>query len=159
MSSRFDPEENLTRKRPTFKSVWFILFVAAGFIVLGQLRSGGPKLPADVAYDRMQSHELVIIDVRDPSEWLQTGLGRGVIPISMHRLDGVEGFIDAVKREVDGRLDAPVAVICATGNRSRAMQYELQDAGFTEVYDISEGMLGNFSQQGWIERGLPMDRL
>jgi len=156
-----DPDQNTDssqRRRRKGSSIGWFLLIGIVIAVVMQ-RPSGPKLMAEDAYQQMTERRLTIIDVRDPSEWLQTGIGRGVEPISMHRRDGVEGFIEAVKETVNYDLSRPVALICATGNRSRAMQFELLDAGFLSVFDIAEGMQGGFTEKGWIAKGLPVDGL
>lgn len=38
------------------------------------------------------------------------------------------------------------------------MQRVLREAGFTQVYNIKEGMAGSAAGPGWIKRGLPVQR-
>jgi rhodanese-related sulfurtransferase len=33
----------------------------------------------------------------------------------------------------------------------------LREAGFTQVYNIKEGMMGSSAGPGWIARGLPLE--
>lgn len=37
------------------------------------------------------------------------------------------------------------------------MQKTLRDAGFTQVYNIREDMIGSDAGPGWIARGLPVE--
>jgi rhodanese-related sulfurtransferase len=37
------------------------------------------------------------------------------------------------------------------------MQQALRKAGFTQVYNIDEGMVGSSAGPGWIARGLPVE--
>jgi rhodanese-related sulfurtransferase len=37
------------------------------------------------------------------------------------------------------------------------MQKYLQEQGFTQVYNIKEGMVGSGGGPGWIKRGLPVE--
>ena len=59
--------------------------------------------------------------------------------------------------EVGGDRNAPIGLICRTGNRTTQMQRVLQEAGFTQVYNIKEGMVGSGAGPGWIARGLPLE--
>ena len=57
---------------------------------------------------------------------------------------------------VEGNKTHPIALICATGNRTAQLQRFLIDQGFEAVSDVSEGMHGNRTNgPGWILRGLP----
>jgi rhodanese-related sulfurtransferase len=54
--------------------------------------------------------------------------------------------------------DAPVALICARGVRSRGLSRRLIQAGFTNIIDVPEGMLGSGAGPGWLGAGLPVTR-
>jgi rhodanese-related sulfurtransferase len=56
----------------------------------------------------------------------------------------------------EGR-NRPIALICARGNRSSLASSALAEAGYTQVYNIREGMLGSPDGPGWLARGLPTD--
>jgi len=116
--------------------------------------AAGPQLSAPEAEQALTRHELTLIDIRTPPEWRETGLAAGAVPITMHQDE--RAFVAAVSREVGGDKNAPIGLICRTGNRSRHMQRVLRDAGFTRVYDISEGMAGSSAGPGWVRRGLPV---
>ncbi len=109
------------------------------------------------ALERSQRGEVTIIDVRSPQEWKQTGVPAGAHPVTIHDPQGLEGFVQAMRRSVNGKLDTPVALICARGNRSTRALNALQAAGFTQVLNIKEGMLGSTSGSGWLAQDLPLD--
>jgi len=52
-------------------------------------------------------------------------------------------FVEDILRAVDGDKDAPIAIICRTGNRTTDTQKALQEIGFTQVYNAKEGMAGS----------------
>jgi len=111
-------------------------------------------LPADSAWTMVQRGDLVVLDVRTPTEWAMTGLPRDSHGTNLQDRD----FIEQARGAVLGDLDQPVAVICRSGSRSKQAASTLEEAGFTHVYDISEGMSGNEgSGEGWLKRGLPTD--
>lgn len=56
------------------------------------------------------------------------------------------------------RSKNPIALICAVGNRSAFLQGWLRKAGFENVFDVSEGMIGGRLGAGWIKSGLPLRR-
>lgn len=67
-----------------------------------------------------------------------------------------EDFVEALTVLAEGDLDRPVALICARGVRSDRTSTRLADAGFTQIIDVPEGMLGSRAGPGWLERGLPV---
>ena len=96
--------------------------------------------------------EIVLVDIRTRGEWKQTGLAKPALAISMHEA----GFVRNLARALGGNRASPVALICATGGRSAHMQHILATAGFTNVIDVSEGMIGSGAGPGWLRRGLPI---
>lgn len=115
--------------------------------------SAGPELSAPEAYQRAQAGQLRIVDIRRPEEWRQTGVAQGAARIDMRRPD----FAQAVLQAVNGNPDAPIGIICRTGNRTTQIQKAMRDAGFTQVYNIREGMAGSGAGPGWLRRQLPVE--
>lgn len=115
--------------------------------------NGGDLSPPD-AHALARSGQITLVDVRRPDEWATTGSGEGA-----HRLDMRRGdFIPALIKLVNGDKSAPVAVICARGVRSNRMSRALIEAGFTNIIDVPEGMMGSRAGPGWIKRKLPLNR-
>lgn len=123
----------------------------------GQGAPAGPELSAPEALEMAKQGELTIVDVRTPGEWRRTGVGAGALEINMIQSRGADEFVEKVLQEVDGDKDAPIALICRTGNRSGQMQQVLTARGFTQVYNIREGMAGSGAGPGWLKRGLPVE--
>ncbi|MBN2885587.1 MAG: rhodanese-like domain-containing protein [Chromatiaceae bacterium] len=123
-----------------------------GLILSLSVAAAGPSLSAPEALDQARTGNLTLIDIRTPSEWRQTGIAAGAEAIDMQRGD----FLDALLDAVDGDRSAPIALICRTGNRSGSVQRALMARGFTQVYDVAEGMTGSQAGPGWIKRGLPI---
>ena len=117
----------------------------------------GPTLSAPEAHAKVRAGELTLIDIRRPDEWRQTGVAEGALRINMVHPQGVPGFVRQVGAELEGKRDTPIGIICRTGNRTTHMQKALQEAGFTQVYNIREGMVGSGAGPGWIARGLPVE--
>jgi rhodanese-related sulfurtransferase len=107
-----------------------------------------------VAFAKAQSGEITLVDIRTPREWRQTGVPVGAAPIDMRRKD----FVQALEQMLGGARDAPVALICARGVRSARMTRALVAAGFTNVLDVPQGMLGSASGPGWLAGNLPVAR-
>jgi rhodanese-related sulfurtransferase len=137
---------------------------AAGFflallLIASPVRADGPAIvDAPTAQARAASGEITLIDVRSPAEWRKTGVPHGAMPVTIHHRAGIRGFVAETDRALGGNKDRPVALICATGRRSAVAAEALRRAGFTNVLNIREGMLGNRADgPGWLGRKLPVD--
>ncbi len=134
--------------------------LAACALVLGAAGAalgGHFVMTADEASVRTEAGEVMLIDVRSPQEWRQTGVPRGARRVTIHDPGGLKGFVDAMAAAVDGDLKKPIALICARGNRSTIAQKVLGEAGFTRVFNIREGFIGGPYGPGWVKRGLPVE--
>ena len=120
-------------------------------------KSSGPTLTAPDAFAQAQAGKLTLIDVRHPEEWHQTGIAKGALHIDMTNVQGEAGFTQQVAAETGGDKHAPIGLISRAGNRSANAQQVLRNAGFTQVFNIKEGMAGNSAGPGWIARGLPVE--
>ncbi len=109
-----------------------------------------PVLSAPEAASALNSDGLVILDIRSPKEWEETGIAKGAWPVSMHEPD----FGERLSAILGAYPADQVALICATGGRSAHVTDLLKQNGITGVSDVSEGMLGNARGPGWIGRGL-----
>lgn len=114
----------------------------------------GGTLTAPDAFAMVQSGDLILIDIRRPDEWAATGSPEGAVQLDMRRPD----FNDALAALRTDQPETPVAVICMRGVRSARLTNRLIEAGFTDIRDIPEGMLGSAAGPGWIRRGLPITR-
>ncbi len=113
----------------------------------------GAVLSAPEALAKAQAGELLLVDVRRPEEWAATGRPVGSVALDMRRAD----FTEELQR-IAGGTGRPVALICARGVRSARVANRLVEAGFTDVRDVPEGMLGSLAGPGWLARGLPVER-
>lgn len=115
-------------------------------------------ISAPEALRAAKAGEVVLVDIRQPEEWKQTGVAEGAKLIPMRHPEGGAGFVRDLLAATKGDRNAPIALICRTGNRSGATAKALADAGFTRILDVSEGMAGSGAGPGWIRRDLPMTR-
>jgi hydroxyacylglutathione hydrolase len=83
--------------------------------------------------------ELVVIDVREPFEWLE-----GHIANAMH-----VPMMEALRRVAEVPSDRPKAVVCAGGLRSSTVISALKRAGATDFYNVTGGMTA------WLKAGYP----
>jgi rhodanese-related sulfurtransferase len=110
------------------------------------------KMSAPDALAAATRGDIVLVDIRSRGEWRRTGLAEPAVAISMHEA----GFVRNLANALRGDRTNTVALICATGGRSAHMQRLLGTAGFTNVIDVSEGMIGSSAGPGWLRRGLPV---
>ena len=119
--------------------------------------SADPDLTAPEAAAAVSAGKITLIDIRTPPEWKETGVAKGAQLINMLHPQGAPGFTNALLDKVKGDKNAPIALICRTGNRTTQVQRFLQAQGFTQVYNVSEGMAGSRAGPGWLARKLPVD--
>ncbi len=112
----------------------------------------GRQLDVSEAHRQAVNGDVLLVDIRTPREWRATGLGVGAHPLDMRRDD----FTEVLEQLVGGDQHAPVALICARGVRSARLSNQLSEAGFTNVIDVPEGMLGSAEGPGWVRVGLPI---
>lgn len=141
---------------------WFIGAGAAVFVGSGAFAANWFNVFADAsapgtitiedAYQKAKRGEIYLIDIRRPDEWARTGVAVNAIPIDMRRKD----FENVLQKVLNGSGSRPIALICARGVRSDRMDRRLENAGFSNVIDVPEGMLGSGAGAGWISKGLPL---
>lgn len=156
-----DMQQKKSDNRPhLLKRRNFLAVACVGVAAVAAIRSGyltppdhdNSRLTVTEAYQAARNGQLVLIDIRTPREWRSTGVPDGAHMIDMRRDD----FTDALDRIVMADKGAPVALICARGVRSARMTLRLTEAGFTNILDVPEGMLGSKAGPGWIKSNLPV---
>lgn len=138
--------------------IW-VLTAAFAIIALsfGPAAAAERIISATEAYDLSVKNQLMVIDIRSPKEWVESGVPQGARTITMHNPQGNKAFLEAIRDAVGGDTAYPIALICAVGGRSRWAQRFLAENGFSNVLDISEGMFGRGTgKPGWLERNLPV---
>lgn len=133
------------------------LLAAVFLMALAMPGARAADISAPDAAAMMQSGKVTLIDIRRPEEWRQTGVAKGAVRIDMQHPGGAPGFLNAVLQQVGGDRNAPIALICRTGNRTTQVQKFLEAQGFTQVYNVKEGMVGSAAGPGWMKRGLPVE--
>lgn len=131
-----------------------LLFGAAAAPSLAQ-NSGQPaaasyKTVSSEAFSKA-SGGAMLIDVREPAEWTATGMPANASGIPISSSD----FITRVLAANGGDKSKPVAVICKSGARSQRAAEQLTAAGFTNVTNVGDGMMGREGVgKGWLVSGL-----
>lgn len=120
---------------------------------LSQEKYDNGQISVQRAHVLASNGKIKLVDIRWPAEWKQTGVGKGAHGISMHE----KGFVSQLDKLTGGDRSKPIALICARGNRSNRMKAKLNAAGFTNIINVPEGMLGSSAGPGWLGRKLPLN--
>ncbi|MEH6646101.1 rhodanese-like domain-containing protein [Sulfitobacter sp.] len=126
---------------------------AARWYNIGGILENGALSVTD-AHSAALSGDITLIDIRRPDEWARTGVPEGALPLDMRDPDFTQRLLEMVPDK-----SAPIALICARGVRTRALAKRLTDAGFSNIIDVPEGMLGSGAGPGWLTSGLPVTGL
>ena len=132
----------------------FLVAMLAVASIQAALGEGDGRIGAVEAADRQQAGTLVLVDIRTPQEWRATGIPAGARRSDWWQDGGRRRFLRDIMAFTDGDRARPIAVICARGGRSSQAFRLLREQGFTEVYDVDEGMLGSRAGPGWLARKL-----
>lgn len=115
---------------------------------------GGDIISASEAFELASNKKIILVDIRGVDEWKDTGVASIAKPVSIHE----PLFLSKLDAITDGAKGKPVAFICATGGRTAWLLKELTSRGYTNLLDVSEGMMGNELGAGWLKLGLPIKR-
>lgn len=118
------------------------------------LASGDDRIGAAEAAERVTSGDLLLVDIRTPKEWRATGIPAGAQRSDWWQAGGRQRFLRDIMTITGGERDRPIALICARGGRSSQALRFLRAKGFSQVYDVNEGMLGSRSGPGWLAQKL-----
>lgn len=117
----------------------------------------GNIVSAPTALAATAKGDVTLVDVRSRQEWRQTGVATGAKMVTIHNRNGIKAFVAEMVKAVGGDKSRPVALICAAGVRSARAEKILIAAGFSNLQNVSEGMLGRpDAGPGWLKRGLPV---
>ncbi|KPF63336.1 hypothetical protein IP69_19270 [Bosea sp. AAP35] len=107
------------------------------------------SLSAREAYDAARTGTLLLLDIRTPEEWRDTGIPQGAIALDVET--------PAFEVRLAGqRLDHPrkrIALIDRSGGLSASIRTKLAGRGFRDILAVRGGMLG---PGGWLEQKLPV---
>ncbi len=136
--------------RPLLPGLLFSLLM-----LTAPLSRAEPAILAADAYAAAKAGKMMLIDIRTSEEWRETGVAPGAGRVDFYR--GPAVLLQSVMQMTGGDKSKPVALICRTGNRTTHAQQFLKAQGFTQVYNVKEGMVGSAAGPGWIKRGLPVE--
>ncbi len=117
------------------------------------------RIAADRVAALARAGRLVLVDIRTPAEWAQTGVpaGAALVPLTEGPQTLRPDFVADLDRVLGGARDRPVALVCRTGGRTAFARRLLLTEGFKAVLDVAEGMIGSAFGPGWLARGLPVE--
>jgi rhodanese-related sulfurtransferase len=108
--------------------------------------------PQDVAAE-IAAGKAVLVDVRTPEEWAETGVATAATPIDMTS----PTFMDELQKLLASNPGKRLALICRSSNRSSQLAHLLEtQSGLSDLIDVAGGMLGKGADIGWIAAGLPV---
>lgn len=125
--------------RPLLAGIALIIFAAAYSYYITPTQEYGDVTVADARALIEDKPEMVILDVRTPSEF-DDGHIEGALNIPV---DDLEGRLDELSE------DEELLVYCRTGNRSTRAVGVLEDAGFTKIFHMDGGITA------WMAAGYP----
>lgn len=133
------------------RSLWRS-FIVLSLIVLLSACNASANLPfTDVNNQELESlldEGVTLVDIRRPEEWAQTGVVRGSKKLTFFFASGRVNpqFLTDIEKVVP--KDKPVALICRTGNRTRAAgEFLAKEMGYADVYNVKHGITGWMSEK------------
>ncbi len=113
---------------------------------------GAVKNISNAELQTLLDQKVTLIDIRLPEEWAQTGTVASSHRITLFRENGSVAPDFLAKVQQVAATDKPVALICRTGNRTRAGADMLAQVGYKEVYNVTHGIMG------WMKADKPVVR-
>ena len=133
---------------------WIAGMVLATLAGVAAMAQGAlPSVSVAEAFAQASAGEMVIVDIRRPEEWAETGVAKGAVKLDMTEKDFATKLA-ALQKQVGEKA---VGIICRTANRSSYVQDVLARHGL-KLINVRGGMAGNSGNPGWIASGLPIMR-
>ena len=124
------------------KKIYSVLLASAFFLTACGSSSGATNLGAEEFQSKVNETGIVVVDVRTPFEFM-TGHIQGAINI-----DAEAATFDSEIAKLD--KSAPNAIYCQSGRRSGIAATKMTDAGFTNVFNLQDGI------NSWNSAGYPV---
>lgn len=103
--------------------------------LLAEANSVVPKLSAAEAAEKIRSGDVLVVDVRNPTEVQQSGRIKGAINVSR----GMLAFWADPENQYHNpafQKNKTILLHCASGGRSALADKTLQEMGYTSVFNI-----------------------
>lgn len=119
----------------------------AGNAAQTSVQQGGVSNVSNTELQALLDQGVTLVDIRLPEEWQQTGVVEGSKLLTLFEKSGAVAPDFLANLQKVAPIDKPVALICRTGNRTRAGAEMLAQAGYPQVYNVTHGITG------WIKEG------
>lgn len=146
MGSAFAPQGVTLTVRP-MKFLLIAICALAALFVFTQLSRGKTITPADAA-KRLEGGKAVLIDVREPGEWADTGVAAPAVLLS---LSDLQGSRENWKPFLEANAGKDLILYCRSGNRSGIAARLLAKEGWSVLN------AGGFKD--WSAAGLPVRKV
>jgi rhodanese-related sulfurtransferase len=103
--------------------------------MLAEANAAVPRVPPAEARALMGRANVLIVDVRDPSEVQASGKIKGAVNVSRGMLE-FRADPDSPYHDPTFQKDKTVLVYCASGGRSALVGKTLKDFGYATVYNV-----------------------
>jgi rhodanese-related sulfurtransferase len=103
--------------------------------MLAEANAAVPRLPPAEARARLEGGNVLILDVRDPSEVQASGKIKGAVNVSRGMLE-FRADPESPYHNPAFQKDKTVLVYCASGGRAALVGKTLKDFGYASVYNI-----------------------
>ena len=103
--------------------------------MLAEANSSVPRMAPSEAAEKMRSGDVLIVDVRDPTEVQQSGKLKGAVNVSRGMLE-FRADPESQYHDPAFQKDKTILLHCASGGRSALAGKTLQDMGYTAVFNI-----------------------
>jgi rhodanese-related sulfurtransferase len=103
--------------------------------MLSEANAAVPRLPPPEARALMTRGDVLIVDVRDPSEVQASGKIKGAVNVSRGMLE-FRADSESPYHNPAFQKDKTVLVYCASGGRSALVGKTLKDFGYATVYNV-----------------------
>ena len=111
--------------------VSILVLATVGIVLFTSDESEITKIDVETLQNRLENEEITLLDVREVDEY-EGGHIEGAVNAPLSSLNATG---------LSYPKDEPIYVICQSGNRSAQAAQLLQERGYTEIYDISGGMI------------------
>ena len=103
--------------------------------LLSAANAAVPKLSGQDAADMLGKGNVLVVDVRDPSEGEKTGRIKGAVNVSRGMLE-FRADPESPYHDPAFDKDKTVLLYCASGGRAALAGKTLQEMGYAEVYNL-----------------------
>jgi rhodanese-related sulfurtransferase len=103
--------------------------------MLAEANAAVPKLSPAEAVEKLRSPEVLVVDVRDPTEVQQTGKLKGALNVSRGMLE-FRADPESPYYNHAFNKDKTILLHCASGGRSALAGKALREMGYTKLFNI-----------------------